>query len=228
MASEETQDPFPSEQDHTIGTGTPAKKTSVSSGKRPRADRLQLLANTLTILVALAAIALSLWEGLENRLHNRLSVLPHLERSESTLREGAEDSTYTMIYALRNSGLGPAVLENILLFREGEPIFNAEESGGFLPYEAMLAEIRALPLDVSASLTHSRHAGQMLQAGERHLLFRFEVSVVDSLGRWGPGAVRSEVMDRYSLVFCYCSVYGENCETTYVSVAPPSGEICRW
>ena len=108
------------------------------------------MANTLTILVALSAIALTVWEGMENRLHNRLSVLPHLQDAGSTMRGGAEDSTYTLTYALANTGLGPAVLQNILVFRDGEPVFNAVQSGGNINFSDILAELQELPFHVSS------------------------------------------------------------------------------
>lgn len=46
--------------------------------------RLRNIANLLTAVVAVAAILLSVWEGIENRRHSRLSVLPHLKPIEAT------------------------------------------------------------------------------------------------------------------------------------------------
>jgi len=214
-----------SRQDHPSEKNIPASDASVSPRKRFASERLKMMANTLTIIVALSAIALTVWEGMENRLHNRLSVLPHLEDAGSTIREGTEDSTYTLTYALANTGLGPAVLQNILIFRDGEPVFNAVQSGRSVNFSDLLAELQELPFHVS-SLTHGRRADELLQAGAEHLLIRMEVPLVDTLDRWTPGIVHARVMNHYSFVFCYCSVYGDNCGVTYLSAAPPSGEVC--
>ena len=192
------------------------------------ADRLQVLANILTVLVALAAIGLSIWEGYENRLHNRLSLLPQLQNAESTVREGVNDDAYTMNFALANTGLGPAVIENIVVFRDGEQVFDAVEAGGYLGYAEITQELEQLPFYIG-TFTHGRYAGELLQAGKEHVLLRMDVPVIDSLSQWTPGIVRERVMNRYSFVFCYCSVYGENCGMTYVSQAPPSEHVCsRW
>ena len=207
----------------------PVPKTKKSTeNKKPRQtnDRLQVLANVLTILVALAAIGLSIWEGMENRLHNRLSVLPHLERVESSYREGVEDSTYTLKYALYNSGLGPAVLQNVLVYKDSIPIFNAIESGKYIDFAGVIDELEALPFYVSI-FTQSRRAGEMLQAGEEHLLMQLETPVLkDNRGLSTTQIVREQVLDRYSLVFCYCSIYGDHCNATYLSAKPPNTNAC--
>ena len=188
--------------------------------------RLQVIANAVTVVVAVAAIGLSVWEGYENRLHNRLSVMPHLERAESTIRDSAEDSTYTMIYAVDNTGLGPAVLDNIMIYRDSVLFYDAQASGGYMPMNDLLADLRSLPFPLGSTFTNTRRAGEMLEAGRDHLLLRFEVPVLDSLERWVPGMVREEVMSRYSIVFCYCSVYGSHCGQTHISAAPPTANVC--
>lgn len=194
------------------------RKTTNKEGR----SRLQTMANLLTIMVAIAAIGLSVWEGRENRLHNRLSVLPRLERVQSVVRDGLEDDTYTMTYGLENSGLGPAVLQKVLVYIDGETVFESTRSEEYFDFADMLSDLNALPFQVG-TFTHGRAAGEMLQAGKEHLLFRFDVAKEDDDGEtWTPGIVRDQVIDRYSFVFCYCSVYGENCGETFLGAKPPS------
>lgn len=195
------------------------------STKKRNGINLQTMANLLTILVALAAIVLSVWEGRENRLHNRLSVLPRLERVQSVVREGLEDSTYTMTYGLENSGLGPAVLQKVLVYVDGDKVFESSTSEDYFEFTDFLGEIEALPFYVG-TFTHGRTAGEMLQAGKEHLLFRLEVAEEDVGEKWTPGVVKEQIIERYSFAFCYCSVYGENCEETYLGAKPPAGS-CR-
>lgn len=203
----------------------PPRRASFIDRRWFTAGRLQILANVLTVVVAVAAIALSVWEGYENRRHNRLSVLPQLENRTSTHRE-APDTLYTLRYALANTGLGPAFLTNILIFREGELIFDGAESRSYTDLNGIRSELDALPFPAMGIWVHQRRAGEMLEAGEMHLLFRLLVPPADSLGRSGPDVVR-EVMSRYSFVFCYCSVYREDCGVATLSARPPPGEYCH-
>ena len=67
-------------------------------------------------LVAPAAIGLALWEGYENRQHNRI-VVPKVD--------GARDFDLTaqsFELALLSSGLGPAVVTDLILFGDGESV----------------------------------------------------------------------------------------------------------
>lgn len=207
---------------------SPPRRVSFIDRRWFTAERLQIIANVLTVVVAVAAIALSVWEGYENRLHNRLSVLPHLDSSISTLRDGPADSTWTMIYALENTGLGPAVLHSIRVFRDGALLFDGRRQGEAMSYGDVREDLRALPFPIVSDLTNELRVGEMLEARESHLLIRFEVATAESLGRYPPEVVRAEVMDRYSFVFCYCSVYGENCDVTSVSAPPPAGRVCEF
>ena len=93
---------------------------------------LETIANILTAAVAIAAILLSVWEGMENRRHNRLSVLPHLDANELSIRNASpvtndgfpflqnKDSLYAISYLLENSGLGPAVIKTSWCLRAGK------------------------------------------------------------------------------------------------------------
>lgn len=92
-------------------------------------DRAQTLANVLTIIVALAAIGLSIWESFENRRHNRLSVLPQLEPIQYSLNVPGD--TMYVRYGARNTGLGPAVLQNFVVFRNGEKAFDSAEQDDY-------------------------------------------------------------------------------------------------
>jgi hypothetical protein len=54
----------------------PPPWSEAASSDRPW---LQILSNYATILIAVSAVVLSVWEGCEMRQHNRLSVLPRLD-----------------------------------------------------------------------------------------------------------------------------------------------------
>lgn len=202
--------------------------------------RLQTIANLLTVVVALSAILLSVWEGIENRRHNRLSVLPHLEPAEADygsatpieneyfLLPSKMDSLYAVSYALENSGLGPAVLENILIFEENEKIFDSAQLDSTYAFHEVKRDLGQLPF--AASLFQNPYSvGDMLQAGEVHYYMTVAIpfSVTrGALDQWPPDIVQSEVLEQRTFVFCYCSVYEEDCDMTYLGSAPPVNNVC--
>lgn len=63
----------------------------------------------LTMLLAVVAIVLAAWEGLENRKHNRLGVAPRINGSIQLSRDAAS-------LALQSNGLGPAVLHDFRIY----------------------------------------------------------------------------------------------------------------
>ncbi|HMB92759.1 MAG TPA: hypothetical protein VKP65_18050 [Rhodothermales bacterium] len=203
--------------------------------------RLRTIANLLTAVVALAAILLSVWEGIENRRHNRLSVLPHLKPIEATYGSATPidnkyfllpsdiDSLYAVGYALENSGLGPAVLENVLIFEGEEKVFDSAQLDSTYTLQEVKRDLARLPFAVSF-LRHSYAAGDMLQAGEVHpymtVVIPFASLNRDTLNQSPPDIVQSEVLERRSFVFCYCSVYREDCDVTYLGAIPPAQNVC--
>lgn len=198
------------------------------SEKAPGGSRIQIIANALTILVAVAAIGLSVWEGRENRLHNRLSVMPHLERIESTVREGFEDSTFTITYSLYNSGLGPAVLDDIVVYNSDTLLFRSQPGEKYYDFSGFMDDVDRIGMG-DFVFTHSRRAGELLRAGEEHLFFRVSVPVTMKDSELsGSRYLRQEVLSKYSFVFCYCSVYGENCNRVHLGNDPPEGSSCRF
>lgn len=48
----------------------------------------------------------------------------------------------------------------------------------------------------------------------------------DSLDRGAPEIVQDDVLEQRSFVFCYCSVYGEDCDVTYLGAEPPVENVC--
>lgn len=189
-------------------------------------NTLQVLANVLTIFVALAAIGLSIWEGRENRRYNRLSVLPHLESSQEVLQE-ASKRRFTITYGLKNTGLGPAVIKNLYVYRDGTEIFEATTEGKLYSFSGFLDDVNALPFQVG-SFVQSRGTGDLLAINDLHLLFRLHTPEADTVSEWPPAVVKKEVLDRYSFLFCYCSVYDEHCRDVTVGVAPPEHAQCSF
>lgn len=207
-------------------------------------SRLELLANLLAIIVGLAAIGLAVWQGFENRQFYRLSVLPRLEPVEASwnsarpitseyflLPEGS-DSLYAVGYSVENTGLGPAVLRNFLVYREGRTVFDAAESGERYAFAEVKEDLNELPFE-SLKLNLGYSAGQLLAEDEVHHLMTVGVRIraggkVDeaTVDRSIPGVIIEDVLGTYSFVFCYCSVYETDCDMTYLGSEPPA-RACR-
>ena len=55
------------------------------------------------IVVAVASIIISVWQGIENRHHNRLAVTPKLDISYTS-------RSNSFGFIVKNNGIGPAIL----------------------------------------------------------------------------------------------------------------------
>jgi len=217
--------------------------TEPSSGPFSR-YRLQLISTLATLLVAVSAVGLSVWEGLEMRQHNRLSVLPNLEieTRQLTLEPGAEidlegtqdtieDTTFALQIAVENSGLGPAVFERVLLYRANasSPMMQADENGEAINLygpDSLRAQIRAAFPEFGA-FYGALQQGFMLRPGASEPFLQANIpaaSVPDTAG-YPPGRVL-DMISRYSFVVCYCSVYGEDCDVAHIGAEPPAN-ACR-
>lgn len=207
--------------------------------------RLQLITNFVTLLVAVSAIGLSVWEGCEMRRHNRLAVLPNLESGGQVeqLQAGAalsiagqertlEEATYVTRRFILNTGLGPAVVHKALVFQAGapegaDPVFETDEEDEALnlySVDALEADIDAL--DRTSLVLGPITQGAMLQAGNEWPFLEIAVpasSVPDSVR--GMDQVR-DLIAQYSFVICYCSVYGEDCDQEHIGADPPSDAVC--
>jgi len=208
--------------------------------------RLQIASNLVTLLVAVSAIGLSVWEGCETRRHNRLAVLPNLDvharnlmvETGATVTVGGQPRTMdeqqsTRRVVLRNTGLGPAVVRRALVFpadapRGAEPLAETQEDGesvSLYSIDSLLTRMEEqYPRLVlfTGAVVH----GEMLQAGDEWPFYEAAIptaSVPDTTQGWR--LVRDRVA-RYSFVICYCSVYGEDCDQEHIGADPPSDQVC--
>lgn len=75
----------------------------------------------LSLFVATLALVFSVWQGFENRYHNKLTQRPHLDLS---LR--ASDGAMVRGIRLDNAGLGPAIIKSISFSVNGSPVSLSE------------------------------------------------------------------------------------------------------
>jgi hypothetical protein len=155
--------------------------------------------------VALAAILLAVWEGFENRRHNRLSVVPNVDASRNFDMRGQK---FDM--GLLSSGLGPAVVQDLRIFVDGRMVYDKHSEHDFA-----WTEIFPLYRGKNMDIWDDYHVeGEFLIPGQRYDLFRVEPR--------GPDVAHienfRELADRISVVLCYCSIYGDQCATETVGV----------
>ena len=142
------------------------------------------------IFIAVVSITIGIWQGIETRKHNRLSVQPKLEISYSV-------SKNDFGYRLVNNGLGPAVITEKKIFIDKKEIDNS----GFSGYEYFLEK-----LDLA-----ERYAGQgvvspgsTIKAGKNINIIKFHLYESDEVETLLP-----KIYNRVSIEIEYQSMYGE-------------------
>jgi len=90
------------------------------TNKHVTAERITAIA---TVIIAVAALWVAVWQGCETRRHNRLSVKPHL----TFLYKKAKGSDFIGLF-LFNKGVGPAIVDSFEIYVDNESI--AEEGYG--------------------------------------------------------------------------------------------------
>jgi len=157
----------------------------------------------LSLVVAGLALSVTVWEGYENREHNRLSVAPRLT---VTTRISASESGAAGIY-VENEGLGPAIIRDVRVTIGNTTYQPADDGSPWAPAVNRLLE-EAEPLDFNPEDD----------------LHQFDFEENDTLGAGeakpvffpGPGKEKAQAWfeknaGKISLEIDYESMYGESC-----------------
>lgn len=113
-----------------------------------------------TVIVAMVAVGVSVWQGFVARRHNRLSVTP-------TIRFDTYLDTSKLL--LINTGVGPAIIEKMIVTVDGK---NVEE------YELLHAAFRRLGIQGADWITYQPDRREAMAVGEKIVLFeRPEIDV---------------------------------------------------
>ena len=125
-----------------------------------------------TVTIAVASLALALWQGYAYIQHNRLSVTPHLELKPMF---NADDPYYGI--SLVNNGIGPAVLTNIQIciaeFRGDKRVYKQVST-----YDAIDA-LRAIGYTGSLARNHLAEGGFIAVGSTTRLFYLLEEAMVD-------------------------------------------------
>lgn len=225
---------------------TPDSAPDDADSENSSGSWLQILANYATLLVAVSAVALSVWQGYEMRQHNRLSVLPNLDVTGTrlVLDEGGQvqyggtpetmtERSYVLRVGVENTGLGPAVFEKALVYRAGEetPLAETEQEGDVVSFRdanSLGKRIRGQFSGIENQLD-AFEQGTLMKAGDKQYLYESLIpasAVPDTLDAFPINRVQG-MIGEYSFVVCYCSVYGEDCDQEHIGAEPPAN-ACRF
>ncbi|MGD8495751.1 MAG: hypothetical protein PVF05_06130 [Gemmatimonadales bacterium] len=173
--------------------------------KRPDANTVTAIAATVT---ALAALAVAVWDNVQSRSYNRLSVRPLLVLDALRSTTDSKDSGE---FTISNQGVGPAVIRDVRI--RYAPTDGTADTLRFGHWAELAARLRPLGYVVTGwtDLATDRPIG----TDHSISLFRFEVARdadADSDQGSDMHDVQS-VFDAVALDVVYESVYGERFST---------------
>lgn len=147
-----------------------------------------------SVMIALCALAFSIWQGVQMRRHNRLSFRPHLD----TWRHDDPVKGYYAV-DLINNGSGPAIVESFVVKVDGQQI----SGDGTEPIEkALKIAFPSFPYQSSCSYVTK---GYSMAAKER-----CKIAEVQFTGPTLPAQkLVQHAFNRGDLEIIYKSVYGK-------------------
>jgi len=158
--------------------------------------RFETVGSITAIVVGVAALWVSWDQGRVMRQEMRASVWPALQVDgfQDTSRGGLDIGL-----SLENAGVGPALIERISVYREGELVADLEA----------LRAILGADVDVSFETT----TGRILAAGSEVRPFVFHFEDPEALAGSGEDVISSAATGRittaYEVEVCYCSTLGD-------------------
>ncbi|HGY56613.1 MAG TPA: hypothetical protein ENK44_12965 [Caldithrix abyssi] len=142
------------------------------------------------IVIAIVSISVAVWEGLETRKHNRLSVRPKLEIYYSTNKS-------KFGYVVVNNGLGPAVITGKKIFIDGKEITYT----GFSGYDDFLEKLGLADRYAAHGVITP---GFTIKAGKSENIILFDLYESDEAETLLP-----EIYRRVAIEIEYKSMYDE-------------------
>lgn len=164
------------------------------------------------VCTAFVALAVGVWDNVESRRHNRLSVIPHLSLT-TTLNTTQTDSAHVGLLTVRNEGVGPAIIRSLRVrVREDHQPEQEFDSWG----EARETIERILDVKVTGRAEVAD--GTVLGTGRRLDLVTVETTGAIPRVGVGEGHPFDRLLERLSVHIHYESVYGDQYEETSTSL----------
>jgi hypothetical protein len=187
-------------------------------GDRPSSRSTDLrrgVQSVLTLVIAVAAIGLAAWEGIENRRHNRLSVQPRLD---AAIDAGRDNRGEYVRMAVESTGLGPAVIQAFRIYFDGV----VQDADGTLSPSRWQKAIDAFSGEGAQINARAFGGGHYFPTGREYVLFEARRPPAPSEDAEGF----SGLLDHLAIQICYCSVYGTHCDEVVLATIRPQVASC--
>ena len=168
-----------------------------------KAVPVELTLSISAMIIAVASITISIWEGSTMRKHYHLSVMPRLNNS-FTVNDSSSTNNASAIFTINNNGLGPAVILSREYFVDGNKIDDSKNH-----FSVILDSTPNFDNTAGPSF-HSISKGSTISAGENLKVFGLFFSDRESFYRQ-----RMKLHDRLSFIIKYESLYGEQYEVSH-------------
>jgi hypothetical protein len=169
----------------------------------------------LTLIIAVAAISLAVWEGVESRRHNRLTVKP---RVAAEINAGRDNRAEYVNMSIESTGLGPAVINTFRVYLDG--ILQDTTTGpGTSVWKNVLTAFGTNDTRINAQAIG---IGYYFPAGSEELLFEARRPQADT-----AATKLADHLPRLALQICYCSVYNTDCDEVVLTTRQVSTLSCN-
>ena len=164
---------------------------------------VELTLSISAMIIAIASISISVWEGITMRNHNHLSVMPKLNNYFS-VDDSSSTNDAIAFFRINNNGLGPAVIISREYFVDGIKIDDSKNHFSVITLQALNFD------NTSGSTFQSISEGSTIPAGEDLKLFGLYFNNREAFYRQ-----RMKLHDRFSYIIKYKSLYGERYEVSH-------------
>ena len=138
-----------------------------------------------SMLVALCALLISIWEGYSMQQHNQLSLRPYLETELNT----SDDGQWELF--INNNGLGPAEVKDVQYFVDGK---------SYVTRDDFLKALGEEPTCYARG-----NIGRFYKVSDRQMVYNTLNKVC-----FKPESALMAMLSRMQIVITYQSLYGES------------------
>ena len=145
-----------------------------------------------SIIIAVVALVVAVWQGVITRRHNRLSVTPYL-----VVACMVKSRKPQIELSLANRGLGPALIRKIRVKIDGEYVSNN--------VDLWLEHLKTLDIPWEYSQVDFPHEGSFIAADSKQSLLVVEINN----DNFNSLELYKQLKERFQIEIDYESIYGE-------------------
>ncbi len=125
-------------------------KVEIVEKKTTAMEKVALRISFAAMLIAVAAVGVSLWVGYETRNHNRLSVMPQLEMDGQFAGRTEYDGFYVI-----NKGIGPAIIKRYDVYFDHKRFEGTKDEFFGKLHKRIGIPVLGQPVHLNLSLPHA-------------------------------------------------------------------------